>query len=646
MEDGRGCDSGNFARLSLARQNLKIPYEYKRCLGKGYRFNIGLKADSDPSHADGFPTSALERRRKRTCYDKFRSGKWILVSRGMQGARRDSKVLLASEIWDFWILLVLVFTCFETPYSVAFPSALEGGINSAQGINDLLLTIDVLLNFFLAIPASETDDFATSSVIKDPLYIAASYMSLPLRGTKRTFGWFWIDLAALLPCWIRICSYPLGMPLSTNSAYNILRLSRLLRIMRLHRIVAILHRVQVVIGFSYRLVQIATFVSISIVACHWFACLWALVALGIDASNHDSNPENPTWLTAVIASKNDPCYPFAPDDPRCAYALSLYWSAMTLTTVGYGDVVPKNTFEFGVCICLMVMAGYAWAFVVGSVVSVLSEFDPHGFVFKQRMDDLNSLMRQRRLPTELRVRLRIYMHTCRHLDRRRREGELLQQHLSRGLQREVAVLECSMLTSVWWTIGLKEQTKLEIVKSLVFVVFGPREEVGTRETMIILRRGMLAVQGIILLAGDAWGHDTILLQTPSLMAVTFPHSLSYVEVASLTKATLLSILDQSPQCISLVRKAQVRTAVFRAFIIASKSADTPLEQAFNWGVDHTQSSSRQIIHGEMVDYSTMLSECQDRLEQTERQWNRKLNDFARMQSDVMQRLDKIVGVQL
>ena len=44
-------------------------------------------------------------------------------------------------------------------------------------------------------------------------------------------------------------------------------------------------------------------------------------------------------------------------DPRAAYLYAFYWSLMTLTTVGYGDIAPQNHTEHLCAVVIMLIAG-------------------------------------------------------------------------------------------------------------------------------------------------------------------------------------------------------------------------------------------------------------------------------------------------
>lgn len=78
--------------------------------------------------------------------------------------------------------------------------------------------------------------------------------------------------------------------------------------------------------------------------------------------------------------------------PRMQYLVSVYWAVMTLTGIGYGDVTASNVLEFYLCSLAQLFGATFWAYVVASIISVVSLINSHGVKFQQTMDDLNGMM--------------------------------------------------------------------------------------------------------------------------------------------------------------------------------------------------------------------------------------------------------------
>lgn len=57
------------------------------------------------------------------------------------------------------------------------------------------------------------------------------------------------------------------------------------------------------------------------------------------------------------------------------YMISLYWAIMTLTSVGYGDVIPVNTDEKILCCIVMIGGIFMYSYIVGSFTNLITNLD-------------------------------------------------------------------------------------------------------------------------------------------------------------------------------------------------------------------------------------------------------------------------------
>ena len=96
---------------------------------------------------------------------------------------------------------------------------------------------------------------------------------------------------------------------------------------------------------------------------------------------------------------------------------------MTMTTVGYGDVLPTTVGEKGfVCVC-MVLGGAYFGYMIALMVEVVAKQDANKALFNERVDGARSWTEARNLPRDLQLRVRLegfLSPSCRLAPQRRR----------------------------------------------------------------------------------------------------------------------------------------------------------------------------------------------------------------------------------
>jgi len=455
----------------------------------------------------------------------------------------------SAKRWDGLMVALLVYTALFTPFEVAF---LETDLNILFFWNrfvDAAFTFDLFMNFFAI-----TSNKETGEPVADLRSIGFLYLT----------GWFPVDLVSVLPFdsvsfVLQTVDPTASESLSTLKILRIIRLARLIKLLRVVRASRLLNRYESGLGLSFSWISITKCSFGMLVIAHWLACAFHLVPMFVDASPHES------WIFASdIQDKK----------PLSRYLFSLYWSITTVTTVGYGDITPRNDFEMMWCTVFMVIGGIFYAYVMGSICGIVSSLDEAGTCYKRTMDVLNLYMEDVKLPYEARMGLRDYFMHCKGLQRSKFFKEVLTQ-MSPGLQGKFAI-HCygTWINRVYFLRALsgnrEERFIQRIALALEMEAYPPYEPIITLGEptlrMYIIKRGVCARLGHVLTKGTCFGEDVILsLCTPRLYSVM---ALTYVDVHMLRKIHLQAILDSGefPIRKRIVRKATVKLAVTRGIV--------------------------------------------------------------------------------
>ncbi|XP_044741505.1 uncharacterized protein LOC123302584 isoform X3 [Chrysoperla carnea] len=305
-------------------------------------------------------------------------------------------------VWDWLILILVIYTAIFTPYVAAFLLN-EPGYGSSDKhkgpkkyaddpivvidlIVDVTFIVDILINF------RTTYVNGSDEVVSHPGRIAVHYLK----------GWFLIDLVAAIPFDLLLFGSDtdeLGLDKDeTTTLIGLLKTARLLRLVRVARKIDRYSEY----GAAVLLLLMATFALIA----HWLACIW--YAIG--------NAERPLlkskigWLDILANDTHQYYYLNNTGGPsiRSRYVTALYFTFTSLTSVGFGNVAPNTDAEKIFTIFVMLVGSLMYASIFGNVSAIIQRLYSGTARYHTQMLRVREFIRFHQIPNPLRQRLEEY----------------------------------------------------------------------------------------------------------------------------------------------------------------------------------------------------------------------------------------------
>lgn len=537
---------------------------------------------------------------------------------------RDPWVLTPSghpalQWWDLGTVICLVFVALITPAEVALLETKMDALFVINRLIDLVFLIDMALQFCVAYR------------VKTPYGSRLeTRRNIIVRHYLRT--WFCVDLLSIVP-FDSIGMLAQSMALERAKVTKVLRLLRLIKLVRVLRASRVFRRWETSMAWNYNTMKLVFAFAVFLIASHWIACVWAMMAL--------QGEDGRTWIFHAAPREGT-----IPSTPWEVYITSLYWSAMTVTSVGYGDIVPVNIEERIVCTLLMFASGFLWAYALGETMASLGQSNVHEKKFREMLDDLNQMMADRGLNRQLQRRLRSFFFQIKDLARVSGYRTLV-DHLSPALKGELSMTVNEVwMRKVWYfscpRLSMSSDFLQALSTQLQVSVHVQQESFGEPWTLYILHRGLCVRRMTFMKSGSVWGEDFI-LASHKLLDTSQAFCLTFIEVSRLTRRRFSEIVKRFPEVWRPVRGAVVRTAIRRGVIMeATKRLNRPTRREFmSFALKGTRTSSMDQSMSENFPLPPVLEET---LEVGER-----LQDVAAKQARIQSQLDEtrtVLGEQL
>ena len=471
--------------------------------------------------------------------------------------------------WDMAMVVALCFTAIVTPVEVAFfeTDQYVTPIFVINRVVDTIFTLDIFLTFNVAY---QTGAGAGAYWVFNKRTIAGNYVR----------GWLFFDVISVLPYWSITMRW--RDPFGTNPAestnevslartavlFRIVKLLRMLKLARVFKASRVLQRsiLDFVMNeweWTFAVLKMLKLFTFLTLYAHWQACVWGLISSYMHDDGH------PTWIGAFNETFVDQ---YGPEPPGGfdVYIAALYWSVMTLTSIGYGEMTPVNSAERLLCSIYMMLSGVMWTWAIGSVAAIASTLDPNSVEHHNTLDALNYFMRERELPRRLRMTLREFFNNARRIHELNNDGHLLNK-MSPLLQGVVAITaNRKWLQHVWYFRDIESVENgsefiVALAKQLVIRSFVAHERLPTGQ-LYILRSGCVVRMWRFLVVGTVFGEDMI-LEKKSLVDYAQAVALSYVEAYTLRRPDLEEVLHDFPEAAKRVRGAAWRITLQRALLL-------------------------------------------------------------------------------
>uniref|UniRef100_A0A8C0JMP5 Cyclic nucleotide-gated channel alpha-1 n=1 Tax=Canis lupus dingo TaxID=286419 RepID=A0A8C0JMP5_CANLU len=398
--------------------------------------------------------------------------------------------------------------------------------------------------------------------------------------------------------------------------YPEIRLNRLLRISRMFEF---FQRTETRTNYP-NIFRISNLVMYIVIIIHWNACVYFSISKAIGFGND-------TW---VYPDVNDPEF------GRLArkYVYSLYWSTLTLTTIGETPP-PVRDSEYVFVVVDFLIGVLIFATIVGNIGSMISNMNAARAEFQARIDAIKQYMHFRNVSKDMEKRVIKWFDYLWTNKKTVDEKEVL-KYLPDKLRAEIAInVHLDTLKKVRIFADCEAGLLVELVLKLQPQVYSPGDYICKKgdigREMYIIKEGKLAVvaddgitQFVVLSDGSYFGEISILNIKGSKAGnrrTANIKSIGYSDLFCLSKDDLMEALTEYPDAKTMLeekgKQILMKDGLLDINIANAGSDPKDLEEKvtrMEGSVDLLQTRFARIL----AEYESMQQKLKQRLTKVER----------------------------
>lgn len=485
--------------------------------------------------------------------------------------------------WDVFMMMLLFAIIFLLPYEAAFVTSYTHLSTSEMSntqftflVVNRILDAFFIMDFFLQFVLGYVDE-QSGKVVTSLTQIRNRYLR----------SYFVIDVVSLFPFdqLVQSSSTPL------LRAIKFLRMLKLLRALKANRIIS---RLLSHVDVSHATIKISKDIVILLILIHFLVCAWAYQA----NSDHNDDPDRWIYLNSVDISSADAMY--------ITVMQLIFTSDIQVALLG------DQTLKIFTSVVIYILT----ALTIAELTDMVQNASAGDAAFQRMLDELNSLMRERHFPSDLRFRLRDFLRFkhAREKDMVSNPERLeMMRALSPQLQVQVTdqLSQAGMKSSPLFQ-GCKPDLLMKITMAASSMLLSATEVVFREgepaDHLCVLEKGFLISAGRVVMTGSIFGQECLLSGAfDEIKNVHSTHTLTFASMTRIHVHQLDQIVRKAdPAFWRIMRTRAVRFLVGRGLLMYCQLAQRRRER----GMKATNALAREMISlgvGKIVIYQMMLA---------------------------------------